>query len=155
MKLLQLKGLNWSLEPIDSQVIQGSSIESIPKTWTNISFSYGLSVDLGHLLLSDSLTSELIHKVLGGSDDVLPLAKEKELTSLEKKSLESLNSTWTLSLREALTPFLKLEDCKVSRPIQFSEMKTLAPSYFYERFKVEGLLSGELHVFFKTSAFQK
>ena len=153
-KLLALKNINAVLKPHESLVVQSKSISSIPTSWPIIPFSYGDHRDIGYVVLSSPCALLFIQKLMGGDDGLDLSATERELSKLETRTLESLNSIWKLSLREALTPFLYLHDVEISSFTTFLNLNLKDDSYFYEIFNINDHDSLEIHVFFKTKPLE-
>lgn len=157
-KILLIKGISWNVKSENSRIIRGSTLSNIPSGWHILSFSYGEDKEkvLGQIFLSSSSCSEILHKFLGGSDKTPISESITELSKLDQKVLDNLNGPLELCLREGLTPMLLLKDAHILKTEKVFEFKlSQNEDYFYEEFKTNGLIDGEIHMAMKVSAFNK
>lgn len=157
-KLLLIKGISWNIKSEKSRIIRGNTLSQVPSGWHILTFSYGdqKEKDLGQIFFSSSACSEILHKFLGGSDKTPISESICELSKVDQKVLENLNGPLKLCLREALTPMLLLKDVHILRTEKNFEFKlNESEDYFYEEFATNGLISGEIHIAMKVSAFNK
>jgi hypothetical protein len=157
-KILQIKGIHWNVKSTESRIIRGNTLTKIPDSWHILTFSYGEQKDkaIGHIFFSTSACSEILHKLLGGSDKTPISESITSLSQVDKKVLENINGPLELCLREGLTPLLLLKDAHIIKTENVFEFKLSdSESYFYEEFFTNGLIAGEIHVVLKVSSFNK
>ena len=156
-KILHVKEIHWKVTHQESQTLFGDAFKELPMNWFSLSFSYGddkkSAPQIGYIYFNPESCMSLVHKLLGGKNGEETLRLAKELTSLERMTLTSLNKPLTLCLREALTPMLLLKDC-------FVETKEgvdlpLRESYFVERFSLDPISNTQMYVLLKTQAFNR
>jgi hypothetical protein len=155
VKILQLKGMDLKIVETVQDIIHAPQIEELSPDILIRPISNSLK-NLGFIALSSEFVSELIHKMMGGSDKVNPGTLEYPLTGLQNKVLTTFDPALANAMREGIKVFLGLDVIKINPPLNEIEAQELLQDggdFFVTHLKFEGLLESSLIILLKVDAF--
>lgn len=155
IKTLQLKGINFKLLTADSKVIHAPQISELPEKIQIKPFKNS-HINLGLIAFSEDFLSELIHKMMGGSDKVDPGPLPSNISPLQQKVINSFDPALANCLREGIKIFLGLDIIKVQPELdQLKTQEILEGSndYFVAHYTFQGLTKCSLIILLKTEVF--
>lgn len=155
LKVLQLKGIELKIIEESSQVIHAPQIDELAQGILLKPF-VNSQKKLGLIAFSSDFVSEMIHKMMGGSDKVLPGALTYPLSPIQQRVIDSFDPALANSLREGIKVFLGLDIIKVKKQLNEVESQALlqeSGDYFVTHYKFQGLTTSSLMTMLKVEAF--
>lgn len=120
LKTLELKGMNLSITSSSHEPIHQPQIDSLPQD-IQVNLFKNSEKNLGLITFDSHFLSELIHKMMGGSDNISPGPLKLPLGPLQQKTMESIFPALANCLREGVKNVLGLESLKLQSVIEGHE----------------------------------
>lgn len=158
MKLMELKGLHLKMQDHSHENIFQPQMESGFTDLLAFEIIHETS-HMGFLYLEVNFVSLLIHKVLGGSDKVIPSKVNLPLGKIEEKGLASVFGIMNLSLREGLKrsfPLREIDHIELKGPIdefKFPYHLENSQQYLKQEFTFQGPIDVKLCILFESKTF--
>ena len=155
IKTLQLKGIHMECVDAENSVIHAPQIQELPENILLLPFKNSLK-KLGFIALSSEFVSELIHKMMGGSDKVAPGVLNYPLSTLQLKVVNSFDRALANCIREGIKVFLGLDTIAMQESLNLVESQALleeSGDYFVNQFGFSGLTDSSVTILLRVEAF--